>query len=129
MNIFKPEDFKNIYKQVMKQGYMSHSAGDMWEPSYRPEDIAVEVNAKLNALISDAPVVYKFASAWLSMNGTEATHGARLICIEKLVKEPCKHEADFSKGLAPASYLYPVKLMSKCKHCGVELVAKWEEKV
>lgn len=47
---FKASDFQEVYRQIMKDGYQSHGAGDMWEPNMRPDDIAEQANAKLEIM-------------------------------------------------------------------------------
>jgi len=130
INFFKPEDFNNIYKQVMKQGYLSRNAGDMWEPNYRQEDIAKEVNEMLNALIEAMPVVYgsKFisndgasfdiGSIWNTSRLNDKTHKARLAFIEPI---SCIHVPKQVLGTENAMW-------AECANCGVELKALWSAK-
>ncbi len=129
--LFKPDDFRDIYKKIMKQGYLSKGAGSMWEPDYQPDDIAKEVNEKLQDLIESWPVVKGFKCNEHGFLFGERTVGddthiiykARLAFIEPIVKEPCKHEPimfqDSERSLA---------ISPKCKHCGVSLKATWEIK-
>lgn len=104
-NFFKPEDFQSQ---------------TVWAP--HSKSLATIANEKLNALFESWPVVYVrpgpkmgFVASSLYLNERD-THKARLAFIEKIVKEPCKHEPRLlSDG---NSY--------KCKHCGVELQATWK---
>lgn len=52
-NFFKPEDFRAIYSKIMRDGYKSHGAGDMWEPDCRPDDIAKIANEKLDPVLKE----------------------------------------------------------------------------
>lgn len=40
MKIFKEADFYKLYSSIMKDGYFSKGAGDMWEPNTRPNEIS-----------------------------------------------------------------------------------------
>ena len=46
--VLSEKDLQDIYNKIMKEGYKSKSAGDMWEPSYRPDDMALALNKILN---------------------------------------------------------------------------------
>lgn len=100
---FKPEDFPNVI------GLRDEAAED--------------ANKKLQKLIESWPRVYgqkgNSLEGFQSWEMSDSTHKARLAFIEPIVKEPCQHEPDFINW----GYKNP-----KCKHCGVELIAKWEEK-
>lgn len=115
-NFFKPEDFQGTYGHYQKELH---------------EEYCRIANKKLNELIESWPVVYGYgetpmASSLWNMNGPERergphTHKARLAFIEKLIKEPCKHEPDFQKTFGTDGSCY-------CKHCGVELIPEWKAK-
>jgi hypothetical protein len=90
---------------------------------------ASAANEKLNKLIDSCPVVYGQgeqagkSSLWNMNKQQNSTHSARIVFIEELPKEPCKHEpADCWIGPSTVDWF------KKCKHCGVELVATWEAK-
>lgn len=51
------------------------------------------------------------------------THTARLVAIEEIKREPCKHEAD---GLISGTVVEYSLNNIKCRHCGVKLVAEWK---
>lgn len=78
-------------------------------------------NEKLAKLIESWPVVMGWQEpeykSWImdSRPSNDATHTARLAFIQPI--EPCKHEP-FNDSVVPNHY--------HCKHCGVELKAKWE---
>ena len=93
---------------------------------FKPEDflrfeITDLANKKLNELIESWPVVYgdKDSPNPIWSKRTGATHTARIAFIEEIVKEPCRHEPDFSNR----RYVSP-----KCRLCGVDLQATWSEK-
>lgn len=99
-DLFEPEDFCDIDFAAM--------------------DYAADVaNKKLNKLIESWPVVYQFGNSWLPLNGTDATHKARLAFIEEIKKEPCKHE--------PEDGWFMLSSPTKCKHCGTQLQITWKE--
>jgi len=95
-------------------------------------------NKKLNALIESWPVVY--ASPFIATqpknwythpNPTLDTHKARIAFVERIVKEPCKHEniltyvTSLAEGHAVAVVL---KDKFKCNDCYAELTPTWSEK-
>lgn len=47
--VFTAEDFQQIYNKIIKEGYISWSAGDMWEPAIDAQDIADIANGKLKS--------------------------------------------------------------------------------
>ncbi len=106
-DFFKPEDFSPI---------MSN------------EGLAKVANEKLRKLIEASPLVYGLktrSNKWAfdqEENHFTNTHTARLMFIEEIKKEPCKHEPSKTRldfGGIPISI---------CVHCGVELqVAEWRE--
>lgn len=137
--IFKTEDFKDIYKQIIKDGYFSKGAGDMWEPSASVDDLVKIANAKLQKLIFESTKLYAFKDA-PSYNGTwspkdsfpdrKPTHRASLIFVEELIHDVCHHEPRLESSIVVEKdrYLLSTALRSYCKHCRIELVAKWEAK-
>lgn len=119
MNIFKPGDFMHRIHDERTCEKIAHIA-----------------NEKLNTLIEAAPVVYGFvgdSSFWSSDKSTfikeNITHKARLICIEELEKDLCKHEPYHSNAnviLASNPPQIP-KPIYKCSKCHIELQATWSE--
>lgn len=92
------------------------------------EQAAENANEKLNALIESCPVVYGNMLAntdmrWLDERNSFHTHTARILDIQKLPKQECKHEPDLLKMFQE----YGLQ-NSKCKHCGIELRATWSPK-
>lgn len=49
--IFNADDFSEIYNKIYREGATSLRAGDMWEPNYRPEDIAKVANTIMKKVI------------------------------------------------------------------------------
>ncbi len=90
---------------------------------------------KLNKLIDVSPTVYGYgitpmASSLWNMNGPEKeqgphTHQAKLVFIEPIVKETCKHVA-YLKYVPYGEGCYPN--YARCEKCGTELKATWREK-
>lgn len=114
---FKPEDFytsENIQKTT---------AG-----------LAARVaNRKLEEWLSQAPVVYggpTLANIYSIQQSKINTFKAKLVCIEELPKEPCKHEP--VKRISPFMYRNetsgPCTYEPNCRKCGIELVAEWKAK-
>lgn len=97
---------------------------------YSPEKAARLANARLAEILKDAKVVYgryDIITNTISFsdpqgrqntaNGHEDTHRALLINIEKLPKEPCKHEP-----------LPSLTWDTACRRCGVLLeIIGWKE--
>jgi hypothetical protein len=129
MKFFKPEDFHRYWSDK--------------ESCCSPAQAAETANEKLNALIESWPMVYlndhRNINSGIRFISTEQTklntHKARLAFVEKIVKEPCKHEpintvitdrhkVDLEREIAFNRY----PGVSRCKHCGVELQATWSEK-
>lgn len=117
MKYFKPEDFAY---------------------DYTDEEKADTANAKLQKLIEASPVVYgiKSENQWIKTDVKQnaATHKARLMFIEPIVKECLQHEPEYpiilKAGSDGVSYEQVVQLLNgtkKCKHCGIELKAEWKE--
>jgi hypothetical protein len=131
INIFKPEDFLGTCGA---------------RASLSRELCAQVANTKLQALIEAATTVYGYgetpmASSLWNMNGPETersahTHQARLMFIEKLPVKECVHEGfsvetptllvDWSSTGQIIPSRTVMKTNFRCKHCGVELKAKWE---
>lgn len=110
---FKPEDFGPMIDN-----------GTSW--IY----VAEICNKKLNQLVESWPTVYSFmnhpyANGWDDMSkfpNKNPSHQARLALIEEYTK--CeKHEPEHV-FIGPETGNWS----TKCKHCGVELQAKWSEK-
>ncbi len=121
-NLFKPEMFRELYKSIMKDGYMSHGAGDMWEPSSRYEDMSEKAQQILNAELDKATVVYTQLGAENSSFTREQyridTHKALLVCVEKIDKKPCVHEPNQLNQSTGGWF---------CKHCNKKIKATWSE--
>jgi len=109
MKLFKPEHFSRHVAKI---------------------SIAEEANAVLDTLIEAAPVVYEFTNSasiqsWIHIEAIGATRKARLIFIEPIVKEPCKHEPmqafDCDGEKIKNAYVL------KCTICGAALQATWSE--
>lgn len=109
-NIFKLEDFY---------------AGDGF--ALEPSDCAAMANAKIQSLIDAAPTVYGKRNQWDITDGTQdsltgCTHKAKLMFVEELKREPCKHQ--------PIGDDWTMKnglWLGTCEYCGVKLEARWEE--
>jgi len=90
---------------------------------------AIDANAKLATLIESSPVVYGYgenpgrSSIWNMNNAEKYTHTARLICIEELPQEPCKHQPSSRENIKDSNG----NLKSHCQICGAKLVATWSE--
>lgn len=127
--IFTPRDFQEIYSKIMRDGYRSKGAGDMWEPDTCPDHIAAIANDIIEEQFLHWPVVHgykSFTGNWFfteERNPKLETHLARLAFIELI--EPCKHEPSFLREYIGPNFK---STFSKCTHCGVELVAEWKAK-
>ena len=126
---FTEDDFAEIYKKIMSDGYFSKGAGDMWEPNTRPEDLAKIANAKLNALLSTGVRVWGLEEKkvwYVGESDANDTHTALLINIQPIEKPECReHELGATHFDADTKiYRY------ECKHCGTELekIVTWKEK-
>lgn len=115
--VFKPEMFLNQFTQNLRQIDL--------------EDAAEIANTKLQQLIDASPVVYgrwdgvyrQFGESYASKHNPENTYKARLLFIEPIVKEPCKHEP-LGEHLMNGKTIYH----TECRHCGIELKAEWKAK-
>lgn len=91
-----------------------------------PYHAAEIANEKLQKLIEESPTVYGSMIMKDSVVGVpfgevssqEDTHKAKLMFIEEIPKEPCKHEPNLLNQKIGGWF---------CKHCGVELKATWSE--
>ncbi len=142
VDYFKPEFFRTQTPELSEFTYETK------------EHLAKLVNDELKRIIEAAPVVYGISDgatfnfsapngARNRAKGHEDTHQARLFCIKEIVKEPCKHEPGIvSINIKDQQYTPPLNGTyqigsnislsgipeSNCKHCGVELQARWEIK-
>lgn len=98
------------------------------DPNYTKLLIKHKAQAKFDEWykqIENAPVVYgsiegsKVVQLFGQLPGCNDTHTARLIDIQEIKKEPCKHK--------PAHYENDDEHIN-CKYCGVELIADWRAK-
>jgi hypothetical protein len=95
------------------------------------EDVADYVNSKIQKLIDEAPVVYKYQDKIISYWNSEdvlgrpdnPTHKARLMFIEPIKKECVKHEPTINYALGISETMNPI-----CRHCHVKLEAVWTER-
>ena len=102
--IFTPEDFDfNIVCGLALQ--------------IGPVDACNLANAKINKLIDSAPVVYapNIKAMWNSSKTSYDTHRARLMFIEEIEKEECKHRPRAID-----------ERQSNCIYCNIELIAEWK---
>lgn len=127
MKLFREDDFISLYKKIMKDGYNSYGAGEMWEPSTSCNDIVDIANEIFQKWLDKAPTVYGYigtqASSWSSYKPDtfiqeNITHSAKLVCIEEIKKECVEH--------VPEDGWFVMSYPSKCKHCGTYIKAKWE---
>lgn len=92
---------------------------------------AYYANQKIEKYLDSCPVVYGNPTAqyWQSFKG-QASHTAKIICIEEIVKEPCKHEpSDFivqNKTEMPENFVISYESFVFCKHCKTKLKAEWK---
>lgn len=125
-NFFKPEDFRSGHPDKPESYVDAHKAAKI-------------ANEKLNKLIESWSVVYGKNNQWDITDGRPdsylgCTHKARLAFIEEIPKEQCKHEPisllgkGYSQEISYRGDISEFLFSSKCKHCGVELVAEWKEK-
>lgn len=110
----------------------------MKKPEFNPGEFSSDEDAALAQAkfdewfkqIENAPVVYGVFKGGVftvpdprlglrSGTSSPETHTARLVDIQEIKKEPCKHEPDWEEEGVGRPY---------CKHCGCELVADWREK-
>lgn len=136
--IFTPEMVSDIYAKIMREGYMSKGAGDMWEPNYRDDNMANDLNTKLAKL----PIITRsqffeavaecMKEAGLCFLGEMGPRKPLPGDIENFTEwdkladklglpseKPCEHENVETGRLGK-------KVIGKCLDCGVELKAKWE---
>lgn len=121
-DFFKPEDFQIKVR--------NNEGRELIYPM-----CVADICGKLNKLIDEAPTVY----------GREYTHGdfkwsnvkhehditkAKLMFINEIKKEPCKHEPGPFAGQKMSVDRYDnrfYKYETNCQYCGVTLKATWNE--
>jgi hypothetical protein len=120
--VFKPSDFTDPIAPL-----------DHWK-----QKIADQANAKIQKLRDEAPIAYKYHDKIISYWNTQEvlgrpdnpTHKARLMFIEEIKKEPCKHEPvlfSINAVYRPDGRL-PEDENYICKNCGVSLQMTWSER-
>ncbi len=115
--IFKPENFKTYYT--------THE-----ESQQLMADIANDI---VNKVIESSLTVYGtmndngFMGSHPYLTGplSKDTHKAKLMCIEALLKEECKHE---NKIIYTGGGTIITHISGKCMDCGNELQVTWSEK-
>lgn len=118
MKLFKPDDFDVGYILTLNT-------------------IANRANEILQREVEKWPVVLQYkegiTSHWNTVDvlgrPDNPTHTARLAFIEEIKKEPCKHESEVYRNTwndTGPRYIIDAD-NTKCKHCGVKLVAEWKE--
>lgn len=125
---FKPEDF------CTKRGIQKYVGDTVYGKVVNVDEAAEIANAKLAEWLESAPVIYGWGAPgylsttfWNTGSPIDRTHKGRLVCIEELPKQPCKHEPQLTEWRAfPGSSGLVVEPI--CKHCGVELTAVWTAK-
>lgn len=108
---FKPEDFGGQYGAVQ---------------------CAAIANAKLQEWLANTTDIYGTKEEFLTgifNRNCPATHKGKLVCIEELVKNPCKHTVAMHR-LGQGSWELCTEQDGKivCGKCGVELDLEWKEK-
>lgn len=125
--IFSAEDFTQTPSMKEQHEWEKPIAYDEW--------LAMLANRRFEAWLKEQPVVYghdlngecetwNFAHYRDNYPATSDTHTARLVCIEEIKREPCKHEPRteiYNEGFNDFRVF-----MDDCKHCGVKLVAEWK---
>lgn len=104
---FKPKDFESLQ-------------------NFGFDDMAEIANAVLEAWLAEAPIVYGLCKTGSIQMFTEsapsnATHKARLVCIEEIEKQPHVHRP-YSQTL-----MFGPNNVIKCE-CGAEIEQVWEAK-
>lgn len=128
---FKPEDFQiriefvDMYPSAVVIYHMLEE--------YKIK-LAEQANLKLSSEIEKWPVVYSWqgypgvtplTNEWTTMEGCpDTTHQARLAFIEPIEKKECEHHPE-AMDLHITSTNQIIINKIKCKHCGIELEAKW----
>lgn len=93
-------------------------------------------NKKLNALIKSSTVVYSKMNKttpgigwWREYKSNDDTEKAILVCIEKIEREPCEHNASWNTLKTSMSVdVFDNRFAhvdSVCIDCGVKLTANW----
>lgn len=102
-----------------------------------------EAQTIFEAWLKEQPVVISYGSRCMwakegsspscGCNFKNPTHTARLVAIEEIKREPCKHEpkpvwvGDKDKVFIASEIEITVNGNHwECKHCGVKLVAEWK---
>jgi hypothetical protein len=88
----------------------------------------------LEKILRESPVVYgKVTDGQLTrfsdIKDCLDTHTARLLLVEEIKKEPCKHEAAVYRNTwndTGPRHIHDAENL-KCAHCGVKLKAEWKE--
>lgn len=110
------------------------------KPLFTPENLSIESTGYMSPTFA-AKQAQQIFTEWLqsqivvygydnSMNGwyegkdRAVTHTARLICIEELKKEPCRHDPRWTNQI-PGWHHGPGSEVA-CYICGVKLKARWE---
>lgn len=105
-------------------------------PVVTSQVIAAKAQARFDAWLKDAVRVYgkdagcdrdNDRGTWVMKRHQvpSDTHTAILISIEEIKKEPCVHQPQIIR--LPKGDTSDTWTNRTCKHCGVALVAKWEE--
>ena len=118
---FTREIFEDKIQEVKRLGTYSYEVVDI-------ADVIMIANKTIQKLIDASPVVYVkkhdypggFSFDIFGFQRDDSTHQAHLLFIEEIPKKECEHEPHtkfdhIDKGIH-----------IECKHCGVELKAKWE---
>jgi hypothetical protein len=101
---------------------------DFDKPLYNDQCVMASAIASANAKLErEAAVMYGYEQSghWYYRSNSDMTgqtHTAMLINIRPIEKKCVKHEPTVFDG-----HIVSIPF-SNCKHCGVELVAKWTEK-
>lgn len=100
--VFKPEDFESVCGPVTAK-------------------LVTELaQARFDVWLSYQVPVYRgtaYGDLWSAVRSSKDTHTAILSCIGELKPMPCAHEV---------KYYDTLHMSGPCKHCGVNLVLKWE---
>ncbi len=94
----------------------------MTTDEYVPDHVADIANAKLQNLIEASPKAYGNSTQFdiVSKPTSSDTHSAVIMFIEEIPKKDCAHEPSWGVHLSFRENI------ATCKHCGIELKAKWE---
>lgn len=103
----------------MKNKDLKFDSGDFpFRDAALNANAAYYANKKLQEYLESCPVVYGNMEYVFDTNGKEhwCTHKARLICIEEIPKEPCKHKPRWVGNMKT----------NECLKCGIEIIAEWK---